>query len=304
MNLNTNKKIKLLLILLKLWIYIYIILRIDNIQICLCAIAKYENRYIIEFIEHYKKYGVDKIFLYDNNDINGENFDFLSEIYKNKYIEIINYRGIKAPQIKAYNDCYTKNSYKYNWLMFFDVDEYIYLKYYSIIKDFLSDAKFKKCKIIYLNWLTHTDNDLIFYDNRTLFKRFPKTIKNPNFCIGKSIIRGNLKNIRITSCHLLDIKLKRCDSFGTYFRPNLTACKTPDYKFNYIDHYKYKSSEEFIEKIKIKGDALIKDNERLRMQKINDYFSINKVTLEKIKYISKKLNLNATYIKSHFYHTE
>ena len=188
--------------------------------------------------------------------------------------------------------------------MFFDVDEYIYLKHYSIIKDFLSESKFSKCKIIYLNWLTHTDNDLIFYDNRTLFKRFPKTIKNPKFCVGKSIIRGNLENINFKSCHLLDINLKRCDSFGKYFTPNKTACKTPDYKFNYIDHYKYKSSEEFIEKIKFKGDALAKDNEKIRMQKINNYFSENKVTLEKIKYISKKLNLNATYIKSRFYHIE
>ena len=48
--------------------------RRKNLKICLCTIVKYENKYISEFIEYYKKYGVDKIFIYDNNDINGENF--------------------------------------------------------------------------------------------------------------------------------------------------------------------------------------------------------------------------------------
>ena len=41
-------------------------------KICVCTLAKNENRYIKEFVEHYKKYGVDKIYLYDNNDIDGE----------------------------------------------------------------------------------------------------------------------------------------------------------------------------------------------------------------------------------------
>ena len=31
-----------------------------------------ENKYIREFVEFYEKHGVDKIFLYDNNDIDGE----------------------------------------------------------------------------------------------------------------------------------------------------------------------------------------------------------------------------------------
>ena len=36
---------------------------------------KNENRYIKEFVEHYKKYGVDKIFLYDNNNVDGERLE-------------------------------------------------------------------------------------------------------------------------------------------------------------------------------------------------------------------------------------
>ena len=44
-------------------------------KVCICTLGKLENRYIREFVIHYEKYGVDKIFLYDNNDINGERFE-------------------------------------------------------------------------------------------------------------------------------------------------------------------------------------------------------------------------------------
>lgn len=42
--------------------------------VALCVIAKNENLYINEFITYYKKLGIRKIFLYDNNDKYGENF--------------------------------------------------------------------------------------------------------------------------------------------------------------------------------------------------------------------------------------
>ena len=293
MKLHKTDKIIILIILLG----IFINNRIKYSKICLCTIVKYENKYIIEFVEHYKKYGVDKIFLYDNNDLNGENLNFLKS-KENQFIEIIDYRGISLPQIRAYNDCYKKNYQKYNWLLFFDVDEYIFLNNFSNIHNFLSLSKFNKCQSLYLNWLVHTDNNIILYNNRSLFERFPTVKRDKKFCIGKSIIRGNLKNINICSCHLLDLKLKRCDSFGRFFKPNKTSCKTPDYKYNYIHHFKYKSLEEFIEKIKIRGDGLLKNSFRLQISKIRDYFKNNKATKEKINYISKNLHINSTYIKT------
>ena len=48
-------------------------------KICLCSIGKNENLYIEEFINYYKKLGYNKIFLYDNNDINEERFEDTSK---------------------------------------------------------------------------------------------------------------------------------------------------------------------------------------------------------------------------------
>ena len=73
----------------------------------ICLIAKKENRYIKEFINYYQKLKINKIFLYDNNDLNGEHFeDILSKYINYNFVEIVNYRGKYKPQIQAYNHCY------------------------------------------------------------------------------------------------------------------------------------------------------------------------------------------------------
>ena len=61
----------------------YIHYSFSHNKVCVCSIGKEENKYVREFVEHYKKYGIDKIFIYDNNDSNGENFyGILNEILK------------------------------------------------------------------------------------------------------------------------------------------------------------------------------------------------------------------------------
>ena len=73
----------------------------------MCTIGKEENRYIMEFIIYYQKLGVDKIFLYDNNDKKSEHFEDVIKNYIDKgFVKIINWRGIERPHFKAINDCY------------------------------------------------------------------------------------------------------------------------------------------------------------------------------------------------------
>ena len=115
-------------------------------RVCLCAVAKEENKYIREFIEHYKKYDIDKIYLFDNNDKNGEQFeDVIMDFIKNGFVELIDYKGIPQPQLLAYNDCYRRYNKFYDWLIFFDIDEFIYLKDFKSFKLFLNDKRFKSC---------------------------------------------------------------------------------------------------------------------------------------------------------------
>ena len=60
-----------------------------NSKICVCSIGKNENLYIKEFVEYYKSIGIDKIFIYDNNDIQGESFETVLEDYKKNIINFL-----------------------------------------------------------------------------------------------------------------------------------------------------------------------------------------------------------------------
>lgn len=49
------------------------------------------------------------------------------------------------------NDCYLNYNKKYDWLIFYEFDEYLFLKDFKNVKAFLNDLRFNKCKKIQLN---------------------------------------------------------------------------------------------------------------------------------------------------------
>ena len=275
---------------------------INNTKVCLCTPAKNENRYIREFVEHYEKYGVDKIFLYDNNDIEGEKFDeILSDYIEKDFVEVRDWRGKAKALMQMMNDCYQTNYQIYDWLIFYELDEYIHLSNYTNVKPFLNLPRFKHCEVIYLNLICHTDNNLIYYDNRSLAERFPRTV--PKYKKGgyrleiKSILRGHIPNIEITNNHLLSTDLHNCNGYGNknryYYK---TYSNQNDYKNYYIDHYYSKSTEEFIEKLN-KGDVYL-DTLKYVMQRVDKYFTQSEITKEKIDFIENKTGLNLSLYRS------
>jgi len=267
-----------------------------EIKVGICTVGKNDNKYIREFVQYYKKCGVDKIFLYDNNELKGEKFDdVISDYISSGLVQISDWRGKTKKQIKMMNDCYKNNNEKYDWLIFYNLDEYIHLKDFTSIKQFLSQEKFNTCKKIYLNWVHHTDNDLLHYGNGTLKDRFPEKESKPSqnkitqHVLVKSIIRGNIPNIVFDCEHKLSNELKGCNAEGV--ETSLEGCSmlTPDYENNYIDHYHYKSVDEFIEKLNL-GNVN-------KTEELKDYFENNKITSEKFDYIQQKTGLDLSLYK-------
>ena len=268
---------------------------LNDLKVCVCTLAKLENKYIREFVEHYKKYGVDKIFLYDNNDIDGEKFDeILKDYIQNGFVQILNWRGRYKAMLSIMNDCYRKNYHNYDWLIFYEIDEYIHLYDYHNIKLFLNQTKFNNCQQIYLNLVCHTDNNLLLYENKSLAQRFPFTVpitKSPGqYLEMKTIIRGHYKGIYISNNHLGDIRLRSCNNSGKYESLFGHYTSNGDQKYYYIDHYYSKSTEEFIMKI-TKGDAIRPEKSYID-ERIEKFFNQNEITKDKIDMIEKKLHIN------------
>ena len=266
--------------------------KIENTKICLCTIGKEENLYAREYVSYYKNYNLDKIFIYDNNEINGEKFeDVIGDYISSGFVEIINIRGKLSQQIKVYQHCFDNNKNKFDWIIFYDMDEYLYLKKPKNIKYYLSKRVFNKCEAIQLNMYFHTDNNQLYYKNESLAKRFTeRRVTKIGFL--KTILRGNVQT-KIYCPHELNRNLISCDGFGQFnikFKGIIKTYK-PDFKYYYIDHFSYKSTEEFIKKV-MKGSAIKGKDIEMKYRKISWYFGDNKLTKEKVDLIENITNFN------------
>ena len=313
---NNNKKLKVLSKSFIFVLYIFFLNKINkiellekynefNLKVCVCTLGKDENRYIKEYVEHYKKYGVDKIYLYDNNNIDGERFEnVVGQYVDSKFVEIINWRGVKGKSTYygIMDSCYQSNYQLYNWLISYEIDEFIYLKNYQNVKSFLACPKFDKCDSIQLNWVHMSDNNNLFYENKPLYERFTEKGKNViknkynKICYIKTIIRGNLKNIIINNNHFLSENLKSCNGFGKRNKFNNIESLRPDYEYNYIKHYYAKSVQEFVDKMN-RGDLLRGNGKNIIQWAIEKFFYINKITYEKIIYLKKNLGNQYNFTK-------
>jgi hypothetical protein len=139
--------------------------------------------------------------------------------------------------------------------------------------------------LIYLNLVCHTDNGLLYYENKSLFERFPEITPNTN--LGrqnlevKFILKGHIHKIVIDNIHTCNGNITNCNGFGHKNKINLIYSTEPDKEYYYIDHFYSKSTEEFINK-------LLKDNacyvpENFDFERINKYFNQSNITKEKIE---------------------
>ena len=272
-----------LLILFLLLIYFIVFIFKENLKtkdVALCMIAKNENLYIKEFVEYYKNLGIKKIYLYDNNDINGENFNTILNSYINsKFIKIKNIRGKSEIQLHALNNCYQKYLNEYSWFLFLDVDEFLYIKNNKTLPNFLSDTKFVNCNTIFINYNEYGDSDLLKYDNRSIFKRFTQS---KYIACGKSLTRGGIKNAKIDIHKPLYIN-NYCNSEGEseeLYKDKIFISKIAVDSAE-IKHFITKSLEEFCQRL-TKGWPSIKIFSKSYYQfveeRIRYYFSINNIT--------------------------
>ena len=257
-----------------------------------------ENLYIKEFVEYYFKLGIDHIFIYDDNEPNTEKISDVLEVkYNNKITIYENIKGRINGQSTAFTDCYQKNLKKYDWFLMVDMDEYLYIVN-NTLKNYLSNQIFDKCDFIIFLWVIPNDNNLVYYDQRSLFERFKGPYKKSK--VIKSIIRGNIKDLKywVHSPVFSPKKNITCNNEGkimSFKHFEFVSSNQISTKNAYIIHYKFKSTEEFINKYKRGyrnwlGNKINKVLQRL----INDFFIVNKITIEKINFIEKELNLNLT----------
>lgn len=140
-------------------------------RVAICAIARDENRYAVEWVEHYKKLGVSKIFIYDNY-FDGETpiAETLKKYVESGLVETIDIKNKVSAQHRAYEQCYRLHGDEYAWIGFLDLDEYLRWSGRKKIESMFS--RYDDADVVLINWRLMTDNGLTHYDPRPLKERF------------------------------------------------------------------------------------------------------------------------------------
>ena len=142
----------------------------------------------------------------------------------------------------------------------------------------------------------YSDNDQIYYENKTLKERFTKPILNVSLNqIIKSTVRGNLKiNYwkNMGNPHSSNNNRISCSSSGKIIDSKKVVNSPPDFKYALLKHYSTKTIEEYCLKLlRGRSDSQLKLDKKTLIDSFNYFFHRNKKTKEKLNYISKIFNL-------------
>ncbi|MGV8093839.1 MAG: glycosyltransferase family 2 protein [Mangrovibacterium sp.] len=256
-------------------------------QTAICCIVKCENSYLREWVDYHFKLGFNHIYIYDNNDVDGERIEGILSDYIGKYVSIIDCRGKKAYQSVAYTEFYNLYGDKYDWIAFIDADEFITFSEasgYLHINDYL--LTINDFEVIHLNWMCYGDNDIVEYNSNKVLDRFTQPLPLdkhiqydfPENNHVKSIIKGglDLKGVPIIP-HSPPGSFRICDERGIERTEN-SFFKPYSFEIAYIRHYTTKTIYEWIQKI-ARGRATC--NSIHDLYSVDRFFKYNDDTKEK-----------------------
>lgn len=121
-----------------------------KVQIVACA--RDENSNIVEWIMYYKNIGIDKIWLYCNDD---DPISMFKTVYpftqgENKFVNFIHFYG-QGEQKNMYKHFINNHMENNTWVGFIDIDEFLTIKNNKNFSEILNNAS--KFDAIHFNWV-------------------------------------------------------------------------------------------------------------------------------------------------------
>lgn len=243
-----------------------------NNTLCIFTVIKNEHLYLDEWIKYHLELGVDHIFIFE--DIDSDTHKKITDKYgdrvslnniltvfdtdeqKQEIIELKKNKKFVQCQYIKNGLLYIKKTYpnQYDWCFVIDNDEFITLeKENSKLKDVIS--LYADYDAFILQWKCYGANGLIYkpnYDNKGLIETYTELADmefENNIGITKTCYNLNTyQNAFFWNQHQPSNDCKWCKSDLRQFRLR------PIFKNIYIRHYITKSWEEFVWKLKIRGE--------------------------------------------------
>jgi hypothetical protein len=225
-------------------------------NIAICAIAKNENQYLDEWINHYLELGIDQIIIYDNNST-------IPIEISNKKVKVVKWTDDKFySQSRAYLDC-CRNNQEFDFIGFFDIDEFYQSKLSGNIKlDFkMLQDKIGDFDALGVYWRIYGSNPA--YLERHSEKEYTQWWDNSHI---KSFVNPK-KVIDFPDPHKARINGRYINELGQDIYSPLGEHTS---KYIWIKHIFTRSLSEFQEKME-RGDA----NTREKNRTLNDFIQYN-----------------------------
>ena len=211
--------------------------------LALCCIAKDEAPYIKEWVLYHSMLGVEHFFIYDNGGTPVS--ESLGELANLPHITILNTPN-RAMQLPAYNHCLTEFGNEFNWIAFIDVDEFLCPAKGDDIRPLL--AEFEPYGGLALSWRLFTSNGHETRPDGLVIENYTRYVREKTAHI-KSIVQPR-KTAGCRNPHAFGY-------LGGAFCVNESLDPVPagaafwpaSHKRAWVNHYYYKSREDFAAKL-------------------------------------------------------
>lgn len=208
----------------------------------ICAIAKDEDKDILEWVNYHLGIGFEHLVIYDNNSKNPLRV-ILREYMENRLVTVIDLPQTDAQQLTAYYHVLHEWGQNTFWLAFIDIDEFIVPYNNTDIRDFLDD--YRDYGGIGAHWKIFSSNGHINRPSGYIIENYDKSMGLNNHI--KSIVRCSAA-LAPSSPHHFNYK----DGFycvNEDFIPINDFHSYPIANKIAINHYYYKSQQDFEAKI-------------------------------------------------------
>ena len=213
--------------------------------LAVCAIAKNEGPYLVEWIEWHRRQGVEKFYIYDNESTDGTK-ELLKPFVRSGLVEYRYWPG-RRRQLPAYDDCLERHRLSARWIAFIDLDEFIVPVKDGSIPEFL--RRFEGVPVVEINWLIYGSGGAKSKTAGTMMQRF-KRHSVPSHYLNRHVksIVDPRRVYGMIGCHeAARISGHAADSHGERILKNFRD-REPQQDVIRINHYAVKSYEEFLGK--------------------------------------------------------
>jgi hypothetical protein len=211
----------------------------------LCAVAKDETPFLREWAGYHHFIGFEKIYVYDNDSLRPVR-DTLAEFYDLGVCDTYTLQG-EAVQLTAYNHCLRHHGDEFEWLAFFDIDEFLCLKQDDDARVLLRN--YENYSALSINWDTFGSSGHINLPKGLVIKNFTQSLGYNENC--KCIVRPAKVTMPFTSHHFIysdgiAVNADYLPAYGAY--APLAVDKVC------LNHYQFRSQYNYEQKIN-RGDA-------------------------------------------------